>query len=238
MSRWAEAFNYPWLAAPSRSDDEHHDARRRSRPLPGEPTSDTIPQDRRATHPIAGLSSAELLTAIKNGDRDAFSALYVATFERLWRFAAAVRGAPDIAQEVVQEIFLALWARRHVLDIHSDIEIYLFTAVRNRVRKVARHDDVVRAVESAASLDHAFLDVVPRSAPTPDRDAVSAEIRRAVGAALATVSERDRAALLLRWEEGRTYEEIGQILGISAMGAHKMVTRAGTIVRTLLDQYR
>jgi RNA polymerase sigma factor (sigma-70 family) len=56
--------------------------------------------------------------------------------------------------------------------------------------------------------------------------------------ALALLSDRERIALRMRLEDELTFEQIGTMLGVSKMGAQKMVVRAEQKIRELLAQYR
>lgn len=167
-------------------------------------------------------------------DRAEFDALYLALFERLCRFAAAITGSIHTAQEIVQDVFLTIWSRRDAIDIRGDQEVYLYTAVRNRARKVGRHDRVIHRLETAVSEFGGAPPALGTPEPSPDKVFNASELRRAVERALADVRGEEREAIFLRWEEGRTYDEIGKILGISSMGAHKMVSRTAMKVRDIL----
>jgi RNA polymerase sigma-70 factor (ECF subfamily) len=192
---------------------------------------------------IDGCSSAELAARIRSGDSAAFATVYRALQDRLWRFAMTLVADGDVAHELVQEVFVSLWTRRASLDVRDDLTVYLFGAVRRQAGKMHRHAGVVRRVH-ATILRTIQPDAQPSTGPAPaigaDRPDLLVEqndLRTAVAEALGALDSRGRAALLLRWSEGRTYEEIGRILGISAMGAHKMVARGLERIRPLLRRF-
>src|SRR5688572_17817518 len=128
-------------------------------------------------------------------DRSQFNVLYIALFERLCRFAAAITGSIHTAQEIVQDVFLNLWSRLDTIDIHGDPEVYLYTAVRNRARKVGRHDRVVQNFENSVTESGASPPALGKSDPSPDKVFDAAELRRAVERALGNVDEREREAI-------------------------------------------
>ena len=75
-----------------------------------------------------------LLSRLRGGDSRAYTVL----FERYWKFlyAVAYRRVQDehLAQDVVQEVFMAVWDKREKLTIEATyVEYYLLKAVKNRV---------------------------------------------------------------------------------------------------------
>ena len=79
-------------------------------------------------------SDAELLHAMKNGDAEAFKALYDRYWEPLY-LKACQRVDKDEAKDMVQEVMTTLWRRRKDIFTFEDGKIgrYLFTAVKYRV---------------------------------------------------------------------------------------------------------
>ncbi len=146
--------------------------------------------------------------------------------------------SPDTAKEVVHDVFLNLWIRRTVLDTQLDIRVYLNSAVRNRVRNLRKHARVVEGVEAA--VEQQILDAPAMSQQEDGADVriESHEFYEAYRDVLTTLTERDRTALVLRWEEGMTLEQIGKIFGVSIVGARGIVLRAQEKVRKALTKYR
>lgn len=136
-----------------------------------------------------------------------FEALFHQTYEPLVRYLYRMVGDPDLAADLAQEAFVRLWERRP-RDEH--LRAWLFRVATNLVRDLARVEG--RRVE----LVHEQLTRVPLSDPParPDEAAEAAERRAQVQRALATLSERERAVLLMR-EEGFSYKEMAEALGLS-----------------------
>lgn len=78
----------------------------------------------------AHITDPELLLQIKENDHIAFDILFDRYWERLYRAALARVGDDSIAQDIVQELFIKLWERRHKLDIQLTLESYLLSAVK------------------------------------------------------------------------------------------------------------
>ncbi|MEX0983369.1 MAG: RNA polymerase sigma-70 factor [Bacteroidales bacterium] len=83
-----------------------------------------------------------LLKRIQSGDEVAFEML----FNRYWEslFAAAMHRlqSKDLSEDVLQELFVDLWEKRDDLKIRTNIQGYLFTALKNRVLNKIKTESV------------------------------------------------------------------------------------------------
>ncbi|MCY4779621.1 RNA polymerase sigma-70 factor [Sphingobacterium sp. UT-1RO-CII-1] len=75
------------------------------------------------------LSDEQLLCLLQQGDEPAFTEIYTRYSRKLLAIAFNYARDPDLAEEIVQDIFLSLWERRLSLKIDS-LEAYLATAVK------------------------------------------------------------------------------------------------------------
>lgn len=80
-----------------------------------------------ATH-----TDGELLQLLKGGDQSAFDSLYNRYWQPLYDEAGKRLADAQLAEELVQDVFISLWQRRQSLEIEN-IAAYLFTAIRYKV---------------------------------------------------------------------------------------------------------
>ena len=144
-----------------------------------------------------------------------FSELYRTHAGDVHRFALFLSGDAALADDIVSETFIRLWHARSRVDL-TTVKAYLLTIARNLFLAERRHD------RRMTTLDGRALD----NRPGPERRAHSHIELQAALAALQTLPEIDRSAVLLRAEEGLSYEEIAAALGISAGAARVKVHRA------------
>ncbi|RDC64354.1 RNA polymerase sigma-70 factor [Adhaeribacter pallidiroseus] len=76
------------------------------------------------------LRDNRLLDGLRNESADAFQVIYEKYWAKLYQVAYRKTGEKEVAEELVQEIFLNLWLKRTTLTITSSLEAYLFTAVK------------------------------------------------------------------------------------------------------------
>ncbi len=74
-----------------------------------------------------------LLALIRDNDQQAFKALYERYWDPLWRYACHAVADPGDAEDIVQELFMALWEKRDSLQINTSLKAYLFRATLNKV---------------------------------------------------------------------------------------------------------
>lgn len=132
-------------------------------------------------------------------------------------------GDHDRAEDLAQETFA-----RAVAAPPLNPRPWLFAVALNLVREDGR-----RAVRQGRRLQLLRAEH-PSSTPAPDAEFDRAESQAAVRAALATLGERDREALLLK-AEGFDYEEIAATLGLAKGAIGTTLARAR---RRLVEAYR
>jgi RNA polymerase sigma factor (sigma-70 family) len=159
--------------------------------------------------------------------------LFSAHHTPLVRYLTRLTGDPDRAADAAQETFVRLIERPPAGPVER---AWLYTVATNLVR------DGGRTQARRARLLHA----VPDRAPLGDASAASddahatverEERRRAVSAALAALSEKERTALLMR-EEGFAHREIAEAVGTTTGSVGTLLVRAlAKLAATLpLDQ--
>ena len=77
---------------------------------------------------------------IRSDNEAAFEALFRALAPGLCVLATRYVGSHQVAEEIVQDLFLQLWTRRSELAVEHSLTAYLFTAVRNRALNQVRRD--------------------------------------------------------------------------------------------------
>jgi RNA polymerase sigma-70 factor, ECF subfamily len=79
------------------------------------------------------------IEALKLGDRSAFERIYRCFGPKLHAFTRKMVHNKEDTEEVVQEVFLKLWERKHFLDPEQNFDSYLFRIAKNLVYNKTRH---------------------------------------------------------------------------------------------------
>lgn len=168
----------------------------------------------------------ELVRQAQHGDAQAFAAL----IERFERSALATAygalGDANLAADVVQEAFLRAWQRLRELRQPSQFAGWLLRMVRNLAIDAQRRRTSLRLVEPSEE--------VPDPCPDPVEAVASDETHRRVVQALSRLDELSRSVVVLRYYEGMSSREIGEVLSLSASAVDMRLSRARARLHELL----
>jgi len=179
----------------------------------------------------------ELVARIGAGDIAAFEELYRAHAPALLSFAHARLHSREVAEDLVQDLFLVLWRNRAEWELKGSLRSYLFGALRNRIvsyrrARQAREGQLRRVEEDAVQLDS-----LP-SAHRADHLVREKELAAAIERAIESLSPRNRETFLLVRQHNLSYAETAEILGISVKGVEMNMVRALAALRKELAHWR
>ena len=161
-------------------------------------------------------ASDEALTrAIRDGDMDAFDVLYARYEVRLFAYVRRFVDDRGRAEDIFQEVFMAVLRDRTFDPARGRFAAWLFTVARNRCRMEHRK----------GSRESRALDALPRPAEASEPAYAEADqVRRAMDA----LPDGQRQLLLLKQVAELTYREIASVLGV-AEGTIKSRLHAATV---------
>jgi RNA polymerase sigma-70 factor (ECF subfamily) len=170
----------------------------------------------------------ELVQRAKRRDAAAFAVLIRRCQRTALAVAYAQLGDGARAGDAVQDAFLKAWQKLETLDEPGRFDAWLCHIVRNvAVDQRRRWMKPVERAELAT-----VPDVRPASDPAAGLD--DAERRQQISAALASLDEVSRSAVVLRYYENLSSRQIGDLLGISAAAVDMRLSRARQELRPLL----
>lgn len=168
-------------------------------------------------------SPPDLDDRIRRGDPAAFETLFRAHYEALCAFALRYADSSAVAEEIVQDVFTKVWTDRARWPAPTNRRAYLFTAVRNRALNVGRRRKIEQDWEIAeiAGGEASFATTDEHATPRFEDPVAHAQLERAV----ASLPERCRLVMHLRWREGMSYADIASVMGISVKGVENQLAR-------------
>ena len=173
------------------------------------PSTETSLQEPTDTRAASRAEDAALLARIVDRDERAVEALYARYSGPLYSLAYQVTGADRFAQEVVQEVFVAVWRQAERFDpARGAVGPWLFSLARHKAIDLVRREANHRRREADVDPE---VEVASDDVP----DEAWRNVRRdRVRAALAVLSEPQRTALELAFFAGLTHVEVAERLGI------------------------
>lgn len=199
---------------------------------------------------------ARIIEALKNGDEDEFMRLVDMLQPSLLRMAAMIVNDDTVAQEVVQETWIAVLKGLPNFEGRSSLKTWIFTILMNRARTVAKREgryvglaldtdaDETSEHEAAVPADrftshHPHHWITPPRAweDLPEEYLDSAEVRDQIRAAIDALPPQQREVITLRDVEELSAEDACNILGISESNQRVLLHRARARVRRALERY-
>jgi RNA polymerase sigma-70 factor (ECF subfamily) len=160
------------------------------------------------------------------GDRNSFGILIERYSDPLYRHAFGMTGSADVAEDILQVSFIK--AFHHLGEVRGRFDAWVFRIVANGCK-----DWLKNIRRSHLSYEE---DDQPSTYATPDEELDRTELRLDLDQALARLPASLREAFVMKHVEGRSYEEMADMLG-TTVGALKMrVHRAREALQALLEE--
>ena len=180
------------------------------------------------------MTVEELVRAAAGGDEDAFAELVRLHEKKVYHLALKMCGNTEDASDVAQEAFLSAWKGLPNFRGEAGFATWLYRLTSNAAIDLLRRNKKQRGEISLDSEDTG-IDPVDGDLPLQEQAEVS-ELREAVTAGLAELSEDHRQALVLREIQELSYEEIAAALGVDLGTVKSRIFRARSALRKILQK--
>jgi RNA polymerase sigma factor (sigma-70 family) len=189
-----------------------------------------------ARPPGDGVSDADLVRRLATGDETAMEQLYDRYSRPVFSLARRITGEAVFAEEVVQEVFLALWRDPAKYDpARGAFASWLLAATHHKAVDAVRREQTLRKRRAQAAEEADFYATATSDGPAVDEAAFMGLRGARVRAALGVLPLPQREALTLAYFGGYTQREIAQMTG-TPLGTVKTRMLAGMRrLRELLD---
>jgi len=146
---------------------------------------------------------------------------------RLQRTAETILGDSNSAEDAVQEAVITLWEQRATLKTKQDMERLSLTIVKRR------SIDMLRRRKPTVSIDTERLMQLetPVEDPMEERYLLARKL-------VEQLPERQRNAILMKYEEGLSNKEIEQATGMSGTHLYATFSRAYKALRNAINQHK
>jgi RNA polymerase sigma-70 factor (ECF subfamily) len=199
------------------------------------------------------LPDAEVVAALKRGDESVFADLVDAYSPGLMRMAMMFVRDRAVAEEVVQETWIAVLRGIDRFEGRSSLKTWIFRILMNTAKTRGQRESRSVPFSAAAGGDEPsvdpdrFLDadhqyaggwmLGPSEWQTPEEELLQGETREAILRAIDQLPEQQRAVITLRDVEGFPSDEVSQALGITDGNQRVLLHRARSKVRAAIEAY-
>jgi RNA polymerase sigma-70 factor (ECF subfamily) len=171
-----------------------------------------------------------LLIQVAEGKEEAFAVFYHYYYSSVQTFLQKFLKSPQLSEDLTQEVFSKIWQNRSRLTAIDSFRAYLFVAARNHaltaLRTLSRHE-----LAAGEIVRHYQLPVQPT-----DDLVLTREYMLFLQQTLDTLPQRTRRIFRLCRDEGKSYEEVAALLGISRNAVKNHMVQAMKVLKTYVEK--
>lgn len=172
----------------------------------------------------------ELFLQLKQGNQESFRQLFEKYYPALCHFAQQFTADSQLAEEIVQDLFVKIWEKRDSLQVDFSLKQYLFRSIKNLCINFLRHEkikkkyasDIQKNPEPDDNADHWFLEI---------------DLMKKIEESIESMPPRRKEIFLLSREQGLKYKEIADSMGISVKTVEAQMGLALKHLRENLKDY-
>jgi RNA polymerase sigma-70 factor, Bacteroides expansion family 1 len=150
----------------------------------------------------------ELYLKLRDGDERAFQSLFRKYYSAMCHFANQFLSDSEVAEEIVQEMFVKIWEKRTALNIETSVKHYLFRSVRNHCLNQIQHEKIKKQYANKV------LETASREF-NPDDYFLEVDLIKRIEKSIEALPPKRREIFRLSREQGMKYKEIADELDIS-----------------------
>ena len=171
------------------------------------------------------LTEKELVELLKYGDKNAFGQLYHNYKLRIYKVLLKMVKSDEIAEELLQDLFVKIWVGRENLNPDMSFRSYLFKIAENLVYDFFRKAALNKRLEN-----YLIAATVPDNSPI-EQHIYYKESNHVLTRAIEKLPPKRRQVYILCKIEGKSYEEASRILGVSISTVNEHIVKASRMIR-------
>ncbi|MET7000867.1 RNA polymerase sigma factor [Chitinophaga defluvii] len=173
----------------------------------------------------SGYTDQQLLSLLKDDNITAFNTIYNRYSKMLYLYIFSKLDTGEISKDVLQELFISLWEKRHTLSIQESLKPYLYQAARHKIVDIYRKNATYRKylqqlIEHFDAQPHTITESIDYKTKTQE-----------LFEAINHLPERMKEVFMLSRFENLTVEQIASRLGLSQQTVKNQITKALKILR-------
>lgn len=173
----------------------------------------------------------QLFHRVTLGDYTAFDRIFKRNYPALCAYSKRLVMSPQLAEEIVDDVFFNLWNNRNKIRISTSFHAYLVTCVRNRSLDCLRQQ---KREKKKSLLEHA--ETLPCRQSIAYESMILEELHHRIRAAVRILPAQCRIIFQMSREEDLKYKEIAERLNISIKTVDTQIGRALKHLRRVISE--
>ena len=150
-----------------------------------------------------------LLKIARDSDLAAFQKIYFLYYERLLKLACSFVKQTEVAEEIVDDVFVKVWANRTKLNEVNNLTVYLYVAIKNQAFNYNQANRIIYV--DIESVGFEFKDINS----SIEEVLITAELAKIINDAIQRLPEQCKMVFKLVKEDRLKYRNVAEILNIS-----------------------
>lgn len=168
--------------------------------------------------------TSEFITRLKNGDEKAYVDLVNTYNHKLCLYANSLLNDIPLSEDIVQNVFIKIWEKRHSLRVDLSLKSYLYKSVYNACINQYKKN------QSLTALEKKYVEGLDQMIENKDEDTLE-KIKLKVKQAIQNLPPKCKEIFILSKKEGLTNMEIADYLNVSTNTIERHITIAFTKIR-------
>lgn len=190
---------------------------------------------------VSGLTDAEMMLRVKEGDESAFEYLVQKYRRAMVSFMYRMAHSSTVAEELAQEVFLRIYRSRSGYEATAKFTTWMYRIATNLAVNHAR-DTRHERPENMVSLDVPDAETgqtldIPGNSPTAEEDIIRQERLAAIRKHVEALPERQRLAVIMHKFQQMDYKQIADVLKLSESATKSLLFRAYQTLRVQLKDF-
>lgn len=173
----------------------------------------------------------EVLERLKKSDVDAYLLLYDRYHTMIYAWAIRLVKIPELAEDIVQEVFLKIWEIRARLNPDLSFPAFVYRIARNKAFTLLKKISADENIRTQVMLQ------LGSGIQSADNQILWRQYEAMLGAAIRELPKQRQRVFTLCRQEGKTYEEVATELGISRNTVKEHMVMAVKNIRDYFYRY-
>jgi RNA polymerase sigma-70 factor (ECF subfamily) len=180
---------------------------------------------------MSGKPLDQLIASLIKGNRSAFKTIFELYEKRLYYFLYSITKSDYASEEILQEVFIKIWTKKETIDVSQSFDAFIFTIARNSAY------NYLRSIACQESLKKEYYKNISSVNEETENSILLAEYEDLVNDILENIPTQKRSIFILSKQQGKSNEEIANLLGITQKTVKNHLWKTLQIIRTELKPH-
>ena len=169
---------------------------------------------------------------LKQGDKRALDYFYDTYVQSLYNYGRKITNHEALVKDCIQELFIDIWRNKNILSYPRSLKFYLLKSLRYKIIHQLKKE------KRKLQIEHLSLDMTGDHEPSYEFDLIASqcilEKQQQLRKGLKKLSNRQREAVVLKFYEELSYEEIASVMSVHPQSVYNLIHQSIEILKKSL----